>query len=184
MQRKKAAIIVLLALTLWVLCPAATPAPTAPNELGTEGISPALLQQIMEQIKQRYQQPFAEESSSGSEGTCFHVRYKNETAKGVDAGPLLEQSTILLDGKQYSYQGPEPKWFHIQAGEDRWFLMSPDDYVPKVKRSVLADTLHRWRWVSGIEPGEHTLILQFGGRHYGPVHYYWGGTGAWNVPHP
>ena len=132
--------------------------------------------------KQHEQLPFAEEFSGGLNGTFFHVHYKNETVKPIDARSFVEQSTIVLDGKTYPYDGPQPTLF-IQAGEDCLFFTTPDLYVPKVKRGVLADSLHRWRWVSGIPAGPHTLRLQFGGRQYGPVQYNQPGTGAWIVPH-
>lgn len=133
--------------------------------------------------KQHEQLPFAQEYIDGLNGVFFHARYKNETAKRLDARPLLGQSTILLDGKQYPYDGPKPTWLAIQAGEDSSFTISPDNYVPKVKRGVLTDSLHRWQWVSGIPAGTHTLWLEFGGRLYGPVQYSQPGTSAWTVPH-
>lgn len=133
--------------------------------------------------RQHERLPFAEDYSDGLNGTFFHVRYRNETVKGLDARPLLKQSTIVLDGKTYLYDGPQPTSLFIQAGKDSLFFTSPDFYVPKVKRGVLADSLRRWRWVSGISQGTHTLSLQFGGRHYGPVQYNQPGTDAWLVPH-
>lgn len=142
----------------------------------------ALSPQEQSAYRQHKQLPFAEEGSDGLNGMLFHVRYKNETVKRLDARPLLEESTIVLDGKTYLYDGPPATGFFIQAGEDLSFLTSPDFYVPKVKRGVLADSLRRWHWVSGISPGTHTLSLQFGGRHYGPVQYDQQGTGAWVVP--
>lgn len=143
----------------------------------------ALSPQEQAAYRQHEQLPFAEEGSDGLNGTFFHARYKNETVKRLDARPLLEQSTIVLDGETYLYDGPPPTYFFIQTGEDRSFFTSPDFYVPKVKRGVLADSLRQWRWVSGISPGTHTFSLQFGGRHYGPVQYDQQGTGAWVVPH-
>lgn len=166
-----------------MLCHTATSAPDQKSGLGPNGLGQGQTQQVLEWMKLRNQQPFLQEGGKGPEGTYFHVRYKNASSKPLYAGPLLEQSTILLDGIQYQYHGPEPTYFHIQAGEDSFFLMSPDDFVPKIKRSILADTLHRWRWVSGIPQGEHTLSFQFGGRQYGPVLYYWSGAGSWSVPH-
>ena len=142
----------------------------------------ALSPQEQAAYRQHEQLPFVEEFSDGLNRTFFHVHYKNETGKPIDARPFVEQSTIILDGKTYSYDGPQPTLF-IQAGEDCLFYITPDLYVPKVKRGVLADALRRWRWVSGISPGTHTLSLQFGGRHYGPVRYNQQGTGAWNAAH-
>ncbi len=130
----------------------------------------ALSPQEQAAYRRHEQLPFVEEYSDGLNGTFFHVHYKNETVKPIDARPLVKQSTIVLDGKTYSYDGPQSTLF-IQAGEDSLFFITPDLYVPKVKRGVLADALRRWRWVSGISPGTHTLSLQFGGRHYGPVQY-------------
>lgn len=153
------------------------------KELSSQNTLRPLSAQELEAYKQHEQLPFAEEYTDGFKGVFFHVRYRNKAARKLDARPLLEQSTIFLDGTQYSYDGPKPTWLVIQAGEDSSFTISPDNYVPKVKRGVLADSLHRWQWVSGIPAGPHTLLLQFGGRQYGPVQYDQPGTGAWVVPH-
>lgn len=176
MQRK---IITLVSFFLFV----ATGCLADGNQLSSQDTLRLLSAQELEAYKQHEKLPFAQDYIDGLNGVFFHVRYKNGAKKKLDARPLLEQSTILLDGKQYPYDGPKPTWLVIQAGEDGSFTISPDNYVPKVKHGVLADSLHRWQWVSGIMPGQHTLTLQFGGRQYGPVQYEQPGTGAWIVPH-
>lgn len=161
-----------------VSAPSQTQRPTMDNVLLQQ-----LLSKLLEQNRLRDQQPIFEEGQKIPTGTFFRIHYKNISSQTLDLGALLKASSIILDGKRYPYQTPEPSLVFLQPGKDEAFSISPENYVPNQKRALLADSLHRWCWVSGITKGEHTLSLQFGGRQYGPVYYYWGGTGPWNVPY-
>ncbi|WP_162668093.1 hypothetical protein [Gemmata massiliana] len=95
----------------------------------------------------------------GQDGWRFAATYCNATGAVVDLPALLQESVVVLDGKEYPRQilkfGGGSK---LRPGSSWSFTVAAGEYLPK--GNVLSE-------------GRHTLRLKFGGQEFGPIEFEW-----------
>lgn len=112
--------------------------------------------------------------STAQDGPEFVAQFENQTGQVVNIVELMETSSIVLDGKTYKRQvvrfvGNSS----LRPGESIPFTVDTDGYLLGSERKEFSETLKRWRWKSSLVSGRHTLLLNLGGREYGPLSFVW-----------
>ncbi|HEV3142444.1 MAG TPA: hypothetical protein VGZ47_01015 [Gemmataceae bacterium] len=96
-------------------------------------------------------------------GWHFEANYRNTSAGDEDLPKLLQESSIVLDGKVHARQGVRfGGRSNLHPGESWTFTIETMHYF--TKDEVLTD-------------GRHTLTLKFGSQTFGPVEFVWASGG-------
>jgi hypothetical protein len=94
-----------------------------------------------------------------SGGWRFAANYRNTTAGEEDLPTLLQESSIVLDGKVHARQGVRfGGRSNLHPGESWTVTIEMLDYLSKDE---------------ALTEGRHTLTLKFGGQTFGPVEFVW-----------
>jgi hypothetical protein len=114
--------------------------------------------------------------SPALDGPIFEIEFTNETALVADILELLQESHVVLDGKEFARTGVKfvgnPK---LASGQTHRFEIDLGSYMPGWQREGKSTKLNRWRWKTPLGSGEHAIELELGGKKYGPVTFRWNG---------
>lgn len=114
--------------------------------------------------------------SAAQDGPAFVADFKNETQQAVNIVKLIEASSIVLDGKIYKRQGIKFAGnSQLRPGSANSFKFDLGGYLLGSERKEFSESMKRWRWKSSLAPGKHTMLLNLGGKQYGPVSFVWDG---------
>jgi hypothetical protein len=116
--------------------------------------------------------------STAQDSAEFEFDFLNSSDQVVNLPKLIQESSILLDGKEYPLLllkfagrdtlGPQKTWT---------YFFSLDGYVLGAQKQSFSKKLSRWRWQSAIKPGKHTLTLKFAGQKSSPISFRWESNG-------
>lgn len=108
------------------------------------------------------------------DGPEFVAEFENQSPRVINIPEALQASSIVLDGKTYKRQSV------LFAGNAS---LRPDvslpitvemgSYLVGFQRKEYSASLKRWRWKSPLTSGKHTLLLNLGGKEYGPITFIW-----------
>jgi len=118
--------------------------------------------------------PLVSVFSTAQDGPEFSIEYVNDTNKVVSITNLLNSSTVTLDGAVYphivlKYVGNST----LSPGQTISIPIDLGSYLPNWLKRDFSTVLKRWRWEAPLESGRHTLLVNFGGRVYGPTTFMW-----------
>lgn len=106
----------------------------------------------------------------------FQAVFKNDTANTLDLPSIYPRSSVILDGKSYSYAAQATTFLgasDLKPGRAWTYTVNLSDYIPGWKRLDYDKDQQEWRWQSGLATGTHTLTLSLGGVQFGPVDFAW-----------
>jgi hypothetical protein len=98
-----------------------------------------------------------------SGGWHFAATHRNTSADEEDLPTLLNESSIVLDGKEHMRQGVRFGGRSNLHPEESWtFTIEMTNYLSQDET---------------LSEGRHTLTLKFGGQEFGPVEFVWAPSG-------
>lgn len=107
--------------------------------------------------------PLLPDLSASAAVPGFTLDFQNDSAQKISVLPLLENVTLLLDGREYKTRGVVFFGYpYLAANQARAFTFLLTDFT-------LFNDAENWP----LKTGRHTAVIRFGSKRFGPLRFIW-----------
>jgi hypothetical protein len=112
--------------------------------------------------------------SSALDGPQFRIELVNNSPEEID---WKNEEMIVLDGKEYPrsiWKGTPPKT-RLSPGKTYSTTLDVGAFLPGSKKGEYSKKLKRWRWITPLKSGTHTIIIKLGSYKSASLKFIWDG---------